>query len=229
MKKFLCFAALAALCVPSVAGAADMPVKALPTPVVSPYAWLNGFFIGAGVSGSGTNFDVLGNGINGSINAAGTIIDGHVSYKFYNGAMYGSVTAGCGYDMTMNVSAAGGVPSNHLFCTELVDAGGFLPNIGINVTSSALLPDFLKGAIPFATVGMAQRMNKTGRVAGIGAIAPIANSAWVMGARAFQVDYSNAQVSSIDVMKTEMYVGIFVEKKFGTGSTGVTGFGFLGL
>jgi hypothetical protein len=201
------------------AQAADLPVKAPIVAPVSPYAWLNGFFIGAGVSGAGTNFDVLGNGINGSINANGTVIDGHVSAKFYNDTMYAAVTAGCGYDMTMNASAAGGLPSNHLFCTELVDAGGFLPNL-MNVSTS-VLPDFLKGAIPFATVGMAQRMSKTGRVAGIGAIMPIANAPnWVAGARAFQVDYSNAQVSSIDIMKTEMYVGIFVEKKFGTGGTG---------
>lgn len=222
MKRIaLCAVALVALCAPALA--ADLPVKAPLAAPVSPYAWLNGFFIGAGVSGSGTSFDVLGNGINGSINANGTVIDLHGSYKFYDGTKYAAATAGCGYDMTMNTNAVGGLPNDHLFCTELVDLGGFLPNV-INVSANPMLPDFLKGAIPFATVGAAQRMGRTGRVAGIGAIMPVANSSWVAGARAFQVDYSNAQVSPIDTMKTETYVGIFVEKKFGAGGNGALSF-----
>ncbi len=225
MKTFILAAALAGALTGG-AAAADMPTKALPAPivVVSPYAWLNGLFIGMGVSGSGTNFDVLGNGVNGSINANGTIMDVHASYKYYDGTRYAAVTAGCGVSMAMNASAAGGIPSDNLMCMELIDAGGFLGNV-IDISNS-ILPDAFKGAIPFATMGAAQRMSKTGRVGGVGAIMPIANSSWVMGARYLNIDYSNAQVSPIDTMKTENYVGFFVERKFGPGTTGLKFLGF---
>lgn len=223
MRRLLiaCLLALA----PGLAAAADLPpLKAPPraAAVADPNAGLNGLFIGAGVSGSGTNFDVLGNGLNGSINANGTVIDLHASYKYYDGARYAALTAGCGYDMTMNANAAGGVPSDHLLCTELVDLGGWLGSV-MNISASPL-PDFLKGAIPFATVGAAQRMSRTGRAAGVGAVMPVPNAPnWVVGARYLNIDYSNAQVSPIDVMKTENYVGIFAERKFGTGTFGLFG------
>ena len=94
----------------------------------------------------------------------------------------------------------------------------------VNISSTPL-PDFLKGAIPFATVGAAQRLSKTGRAAGVGAIMPVQNAPnWVIGARYLNIDYSNAQVSPIDTMKTENYVGIFVERKFGAGGSGLLGF-----
>ncbi len=205
------------------AAAADMPVKALPAPAAAPYAALNGLFIGFGVSGSGTNFDVLGGGLAGGVNAAGHVIDIHASYKFYDGARYAAITAGCGYDMTMNANAIGGVPNDHLFCTELVDLGGWLGSV-VNISQNPMLPDFLKGAIPFVTVGAAQRLSKTGRAAGIGMVLPITSAPnWVAGARILNIDYSNAQADPLTVMKTENYVGIFVERKFGTGTLGLFG------
>lgn len=216
MKKILM--TTVAVLIGGSAWAADLPVLKAPAAAAQPYMWANGFYIGMGVSGSGTNFDVLGNGVNGSINANGTVIDGHISYKYYDGTRYAAITAGCGYDMTMNASAVGGLPNNHLFCTEMVDLGGFLGSI-VNISSSPLLPDAFKGAVPFVTVGAAQRMGSSGRLMGVGAVMPLQNAPnWVMGAKYFNVDYSNAQVSPIDVMKTENYVGIFLERKFDVGS-----------
>ena len=223
MKKYLLMTV--ALLVGGPAMATDLPIKAPVAAVASPYAGLNGLFLGFGVSGSGTSFDVLGNGINGSINANGTVIDVHASYKFYDGSRYAALTAGCGYDMTMNANAVGGLPNDHLLCTELADLGGWVGSV-VNISSNPILPDFLKGGVPFLTVGAAQRMSKTGRVAGAGMILPVQNAPnWVVGARYLNIDYSNAQVDPINTMKTENYVGIFVERKFGTGATA----GFLGF
>lgn len=213
MKKILMVTV--AMLVGGPAFAADMrlpPLKAPAAVDASPVAALNGLFLGFGVSGSGTNFDVLG--LTGGVNANGNVIDGHISYKFFDGTKYAAATAGCGYDTTMNTNAVGGLPPDHLFCTELVDLGGWLGSV-VNISQNPMLPDFLKGGIPFVTVGAAQRLSRTGRAAGIGMILPIASAPnWVAGARYLNIDYSNAQVDPINTMKTENYVGIFVERKF---------------
>lgn len=103
----LTIASLAMLFSPT-ARAADLAVKApqgffasTPCTIQACSGWYAGF----GLTGNGTNADIVGNGINGSVFAEGGQIDLHGGYQMWNGQWFGAVEAGAGYRYTN-----GGVP-----------------------------------------------------------------------------------------------------------------------
>ena len=96
--KLLC--TLLALLLPSAALAGDLNAPALPfkAPVSSPCTLqgCSGFYLGVGLSGTGTNADIVGNGVNGSVFAAGGIIDVHGGYQLWNGQYFAAFEGGIG-------------------------------------------------------------------------------------------------------------------------------------
>jgi opacity protein-like surface antigen len=99
MKKLLI---AAAVLFPTLAIAGDingpvLPLKA-PVYVSAPCTpqQCSGWYAGVGLSGSGTNADILGSGINNSIFAAGGVLDVHGGYQFFNGQYFAAAEVGVG-------------------------------------------------------------------------------------------------------------------------------------
>lgn len=84
----------------SPARAADLPFKAppalLPLAPICTMTSCSGWYVGMGLSGNGGNADIIGNGINGSVFAAGGTIDVHGGYQLWNGSYFAAVELGIG-------------------------------------------------------------------------------------------------------------------------------------
>src|SRR5713226_5844829 len=102
MKKLVL--ALSLLVSPALA--ADLPVKAIPylsTPCAA--GSCSGWYAGFGVAGDGSNADIVGQGINGSVFAAGGILKAQGGYQFWNGNWFAALDLSLGYELITNTSA----------------------------------------------------------------------------------------------------------------------------
>jgi opacity protein-like surface antigen len=102
-------AILGALTFAPQARAADLAVKAINNALTSPTPCVvqncSGWYGGFGVLGDGSNADIVGNGLNGSVFAAGGAIKAQGGYQFWNGSWFAALDLGVGYEFTTNVSA----------------------------------------------------------------------------------------------------------------------------
>jgi hypothetical protein len=112
LRLLAALAALAGIAGAASATAADLPAKAVPVkaPYVSTCTVQNctGFYLGAHVEGEGSNADILGSGINGSIFASGAGLGLHGGYQLWNGNFFASAEVG-GTWYTGTQSAVGSV------------------------------------------------------------------------------------------------------------------------
>ena len=154
--------------------AADFPV--LPVKVVAPAVpactilHCTGFYAGGGLSGVATNLNVFANGINGSLNAGGTILDIHAGWRSWNGSIYIGGEVSAGYDVAINTGAVSVSPSDRFNVMELVKLGGNISGLlgsqGTFTFPAALQPYFMSWYI---IAGGKQKLAQTGIVGGIGA------------------------------------------------------------
>jgi hypothetical protein len=100
MKRLL-FASTAALAIAGITPAigADLPAKpAVKVRTLAPVACTitncSGFYVGGHIEGVGSNADILGSGINGSIFASGAGLGGHVGYQVWNGNFFAAGEVG---------------------------------------------------------------------------------------------------------------------------------------
>lgn len=226
MKRLIL--ALSLLATP--AFAADLPVKALVAPPVPncDITRCSGFYVGLNVTGVGTNLDLIGGGLGGSVNANGTLLGGHVGYQAWNGQWFGAVEAGCAYDLTQKVDAIGGTNSNRFLCTEVVKAGGLLGSLlgtgwgnpaPAAPSQGALpfnIPATLSSALvsPYVTLGAAQRFGKSGFVSGAGAQF-IISANWNIGLEYMHIRYNRQQVTEFQELDTENLIRMSVNYHFG--------------
>lgn len=228
MKKLI--AALVLLATPAFAADVNPLANIVKAPVAAPCTTTGcaGFYVGLDVTGIGTNLDVIGSGVNGSLNANGTLLGGHVGYQTWNDRWFGAVEAGCSYDVAQNVSAIGGTNSNRFLCTEVVKGGGLLQQLlGTqfgSVSTAApsqgplpfTVPAALSGALitPFVTVGAAQRYQKNGFVAGAGAQF-LLSANWNVGLEYMHINYNKGQVATGQVLDTENLIRLSLNYHFG--------------
>jgi hypothetical protein len=108
MRKLLLAAMAASISLP--AFAADLSVKAPPLPVAAlcSAGACSGWYAGFGVLGDGSNADIVGNGINGSVFSTGGAIKAQGGYQFWNGSWFAALDLSVGYEFTTNNSA--GIP-----------------------------------------------------------------------------------------------------------------------
>jgi hypothetical protein len=182
MKRFILFGlAFAALMLP--AAAADLPRKA---PDIIPVSWGNctpqhcsGWYAGFGVLGDGSNADVVGNGINGSVFSEGGALKLQGGYQLWNGAWFAAIDASVGYEFTTRSSA--GLPvanggGSRFIATELVKLGyNFFPSMQVATTASGQSPipltvpaNLLASSTPYLTFGGMQRRGISEWVNGVG-------------------------------------------------------------
>jgi hypothetical protein len=136
----------------------------------------SGFYAGAGLTGNGTNADILGNGINQSVFAAGGILDAHAGYQMWNGTYLFGFEVGLGNEFSNGPISNFG--SKTLVGYEEVKLGGALSNL-INTTTgttaSGQAPGPLTVPSSFANVFMAPYVS-------FGAMQRGGYNEWVTGA-----------------------------------------------
>lgn len=187
-------AALALFCVASVAQAADVS-RAASAAIAAPAPgctvdYCVGAVVGVDLSGVATNVNVFANGINGSLNAGGTLIGVHGGYRLWNGKIYVAGEVGCAGDVSGGTSGLGVSFSDRWSCTELLKFGGSLSSLFNTgpITFPAALQPYLMSL--YFIAGGKQRMNSTGVVGGAGA-------EFVIGPRStIFLEYLNTQYGS---------------------------------
>jgi len=172
-------ALLMALC--GAARAADsLPpfTKALASPTLCAPQNCSGWYAGFGILGDGSNADVIGNGINGSVFSTGGAIKIQGGYQLWNGAWFAAFDGSVGYQFTTN-STAGVVANatgNRFIGTELIKLGyNFFtsPQTAPVVPSQSPIPlivpaNLLASSTPYMTFGGMQRRGISEWVNGVG-------------------------------------------------------------
>lgn len=184
-------AALAAL-IASPAIAADLlafPIKAQPIAAVCAPGNCSGWYAGFGLTGNGTNADIVGNGINGSVFAAGGAVDIHGGYQLWNGQIYGAIQGVLGYQFNSAVSQGVPVTNNNLgnsfMGMELVKLGyNFFPSAQTATTTPSQSPiplvvpaNLLAATTPYFVFGGYQRRGISEWVNGAG-LTTIVSAGW---------------------------------------------------
>jgi len=177
MKKLLLAACAALISIPAVA--ADLSLKAIPYASVCSAGSCSGWYGGFGVAGDGSNADIVGQGINGSVFAAGGIIKAQGGYQFWNGNWFAALDLSVGYEFTTNTSANLPVVNQHgskFVGLETVKLGyNFFPSTqSAQVTPSQspvplIVPaNFFAATTPYFRFGGLQRRGVTEWVNGAG-------------------------------------------------------------
>lgn len=183
MRLMLLAAVAATLALCPAVRAADFPVKAVapvwaPLPATCAPQNCSGWYVGGGVSGTGSNADIIGSGINQSIFSEGVTLKAQGGYQFWNGSVFAAIDVSAGYQFsTPNSAGALVTPNGSKFVgTELVKLGyNFFPQ----ATSATVTPgqspslltvpaNLLASSTPYLTVGGMQRYGKTVEVNGAG-------------------------------------------------------------
>lgn len=178
--------ALSALCVVS-ARAADAQVPPpLPAPApaqipapATPFlgtacttTQCTGPYAGAWMAGNGTNADIVGSGLDGSVLAGGAVLGGDIGWQYWNGTMFFGVEAGIGDQVNIGSSLNGiGANETGYFGYQEMQVGGTLA--GLFGTSSAPItpPSALSADLItlYGALGIAERPFATGWQTGAGA------------------------------------------------------------
>ncbi|SRR5216684_5981962 len=187
MKKLFIalIGALSLLASPALA--ADLPVKATPYLSASSCAAgsCSGWYAGFGVAGDGSNADIVGSGINGSVFAAGGILKAQGGYQFWNGNWFAALDLSLGYEFITNTSATLPVVNQHgskFVGLETIKLGyNFFPSTQSAVVTPSQSPiplvvpaNFFAATTPYFRFGGMQRKGVNMWVNGVGAETVIA-------------------------------------------------------
>lgn len=204
--------------------AADLPAKAraaTSAPVLCDVTNCTGFYIGGHLEGEGSNADILGSGINGSIFAGGAGLGLHGGYQLWNGNFFAAGEVGGTFDAggktvigdlanvqpwSVEYLAKFGVGLNGLF-----NSGPPTPSQGpvsiIQNLNAALIS-------PYAIVGGRTRNFGTGLVTGAGMEYTIGGG-WNAYAEYLHVNYNQTVDNGIPVsIGTENVVRAGINRKF---------------
>lgn len=156
-RSISALAAMAALL--SSAGAADFVTKAKPfanvfaaTPCT--VASCSGFYVGVGIADQGSNADIVGNGLAGSVFAGGMVPSVNVGYQYMQGPWMFGAELNVGYALAtkVRVGAAGGSLDGVRF-TQFFKAGGDLAGV-FGGQSHIIVPAALASSVLSPYVGM---------------------------------------------------------------------------
>jgi opacity protein-like surface antigen len=219
MKKLLL---ASALLLPFAAQAADLPpvYKAPVTSAVygSPCttAYCTGFYAGVQLDGNGTNADILGSGLDGSVFAGGAVLGAQAGWQYWNGTMFFGVEAGIGDQVNAgtSINSVGSNETGYLAYQEL-QAGGTLSGLfggspAINVPT-ALSTDLIA---LYAAVGVAERPFATGWETGAGAKFTFPQTTHVLLDIGYRyINYGTAQTGAIS-FNSENLIRVALSYKF---------------
>ena len=138
---------------------------------VSPLS-CTGFYVGAGLGGIATNFDLVGSGISNSVFAGGALPFINVGWQYAYGSIYFAIDAGVGdqFSTSVNVNGVSG-NQNGVYGYQEVQAGLSLAGL-LDVTTTPLVsvPSVLSNRViaPYLHLGIAERPWGNGVESGAG-------------------------------------------------------------
>ena len=224
--SILVASAIAAALLSPLARAADLPTKApayvgfAPCSVATAATPLScsGFYIGGGLSGQGSNADIIGNGINGSVFAGGMVPSAAVGYKYVQGNWIFRAELDTGYAMASNVSvgAVGGNINGFRF-TEFLKAGGNLAGLfGTQVPIT--VPPQLANSVLGLYVGVGQTQWQlrgawaNGMVSGAGVLFDI-GPRWFGDIRYTYANFNSAKTGALTTIQNDQSLRVGLNYK----------------
>ena len=138
----------------------------------------SGAYAGVGLAGDGTNANVLGNGLGGSVFAAGMGLDVHAGYQLWNGTYFAAAEVGIGnqFQPTQSIGSLGSTIEGY----EKIKLGmGLSGLLGGSITAPSTpsqsptainLPATILGSLisPYVQVGAQQRHGISQLISGVG-------------------------------------------------------------
>ena len=207
----------------AVSCAADLPLKAplRDVPAVTCTTQLcTGFYFGGHVEGSGSNADILGSGINGSIFANGAGLGAHAGYQVWNGNFFGAFEVGGTY-YTGSVPNLDPTFTDQRWAVDYLFKGGIglqgLFNSGPPSPSqgpTSILANLNAALIsPYFVVGGRTRSFGTGVVGGAGAQYTLGGG-WNAFAEYLHVNYNQTVGAMQTSISTENVVRAGINRMF---------------
>jgi opacity protein-like surface antigen len=153
------------------AQAADMATKAPPvaTPLCSTTQCTT-WYVGAGIAGNGTNADIIGNGLSGSVFAGGGLPFIDVGYQLWNNQTFLGIEAGAGYELNVGTAINSVATTNTGYdLYQELQIGGNLSGI-FGTPSAVTAPTGLAAytMAPYVAIGVDERPFGTGWRTGAG-------------------------------------------------------------
>lgn len=232
MRKIMLAAAmsLAAICT---SFAANLPIPMLKAPAVSASNCTatdcSGWYAGVNLQGLGSNFDILGSGINNSVFAAGGVIGATAGYQFWNGQFFFAPELNAGINVNPG-GVAGAVGSHSLEGSLLLKAGVALTNVigigqpgtaGNGTPSQGINLAVIPGTTmlsPYAVVGDSFKQGNNGWTGGAGTVFNLAKG-WNLDVYYHRINWNNTQTAvvpgaAISTQPAENRVGFALLKMF---------------
>ncbi len=165
----------------------------------------SGWYVGAGLTGIGSNADIVGQGISNSVFAAGSIMSITGGYQYWNGQWFAAADASIGYELQKVPNTGSG---NHLVGIELIKVGGKLSNLFGSGQAPVAVPANLSDALisPYITTGAMQRGGKSFSVSGAGAEFTLSQN--------FVLDLHYIYAPATDALPPQNFVGASLLRKF---------------
>lgn len=185
--------AFAMLAMPAPALAADLSPMLLKAPVHATDCTrldCTGWIIGANIIGTGSNLDILGSGVNGSVFAGGGLIGVDGGFQFWNGKYFAGALASIDLDANMNGKAQNG----RYLAMGLFQAGIGLTGVFASdpTTGPVGIPSQIASALlsPYLQFGVAERARGTAWVSGAGAEFGLSKT-WVLRLDYLRLNYAH--------------------------------------
>jgi len=200
----------------SPASAADVspPVVAKAAPllgsVCSPTG-CTGLYVGGWMAGNGTNANIIGSGLNGSVFGAGGLPGITAGYQFANGTWFAAAEASVGYQINI-----GGAVNNEggLYAEEILKLGGQLNLLG-STTAPIGIPQQIAAQLisPYVLIGGVERGFANGWATGAGAEFDLAPHLF-LDLRYEYVNYGGGAVNGATAFNAENIVRLGLNYKF---------------
>lgn len=216
-----------AILVPGSARAADQnlpPAKAVRAiaPVACTITTCSGWYVGGHIEGVGSNADILGSGINGSIFANGAGLGGHFGYQVWNGNFFfGGDVGATGYTGGTSIIATAANINPTWSADYLAKVGyglqGLFNSGPTNAPPANIIQQLNANVIsPYFIVGGRTRNFGTGLVTG-GGMEYAIGGPWVAFAEYLHVNYEQTVTSGVAPVSigTENVVRAGVNYMFG--------------
>ncbi len=196
---------------PVSAVAADLPVKNAAPSKTWTTTSATGCYLGVNVMGVGSNLDIIGSGINGSVFAGGALLGGTAGCQLWNNNLFAAVEADVDYDTNSNFALAG---QARWYAGEYVKLGMGIPNSFFNANAPITIPGQLEQYLisPYALVGSAERPWGTGFASGAGAAFAIGGP-YELDVRYMHINY-HASINPTTGLNSEDLVRVGVVRHF---------------
>lgn len=199
-----------------------VPAKAAAYVPTCTVAACTGFYVGGHLEGLGSNADIIGSGINGSIFAGGAGLGAHVGYQLWNGQFFAAGEVGGTYDVG-GQSVIGNLANVKPYSVDYLAKFGYglngLFNSGPATPSQgpvAIFQNFNAALVsPYGIIGGRTRNFGTGLASGAG-VEYTLGGGWNAYAEYLHVDYKTTGSDMVGPVSigTENVVRAGINRKF---------------